>query len=81
MLLSECLVSGTVGSEHVLQDIVGFLLYQFVCTLKEGGREGGREEGGEGGRERGGSKKKGSGNFAHYFLRRGTLHISMSVTV
>ena len=43
MLLSKRLVSGTVGSEYVLQDIVGLLLYQLVRTLREGG-EGGKEE-------------------------------------
>ena len=49
-------MSGTVGSEYVLQDIVGLLLYQLVRTLREGGREGregrrGGREGREGGRE------------------------------
>ena len=58
MLLSKRLVSGTVGSEYVLQDIVGLLLYQLVRTLREGGREG-RE-----GRKRKGSKRKESGNDA-----------------
>lgn len=55
MLLSKRLVSGTVGSEYVLQDIVGFLLYQLVRTLRDGG-EGGKEE------ER--KKRKESGNDA-----------------
>ena len=45
MLLSKRLVSGTVGSEYVLQDIIGLLLYQLVRTLREEG------EGGEGGKE------------------------------
>ena len=56
MLLSKRLVSGTVGSKYVLQDIVGLLLYQLVGTLKrerERGREEGREEGKRGGRKEG----------------------------
>ena len=46
MLLSKRLVSGTVGSKYVLQDIVGLLLYQLVRTLREGGKGGKRKESG-----------------------------------
>ena len=85
MLLSKRLVSGTVGSKYVLQDIVGLLLYQLVGTLKrgrEGGREGGRKgRGVEVGRRGVRGNDAADGNFCTQFLSRGTLHISMLVSI